>query len=123
MSVREAGKCKPYHSVRPIRLTVYSRFLQATVGGLASSQPPAVRISAVRAVYGFCEHLKSNNSTAVLQPYIQAMLEGLLAVAQQFSCEVLALCLETLYIILGVRYSISYRYQFWWSVMTRINWW
>ena len=40
------------------------------------------------------------------------MLEGLLAVTQQVLCEALALCLETHYIMLGVRYNIGCQHQF-----------
>ena len=79
-----------------------NRFLQATVGGLHPNQPASVRISAVRAVYGFCEHLKATSTTQVLQPFIGDMMEGLLAIAQQFSSDVLALCLETLCVVLKV---------------------
>ena len=79
-----------------------NRSLQATVSGLNPNQPPSVRISAVRAVYGFCEHLKATSSTFVLQPYLHTMMEGLLAIATQFSSEVLALCLETMCVVLAV---------------------
>jgi hypothetical protein len=80
----------------------FHRSLQATVSGLHPNQPPSVRISAVRAVYGFCEHLKATSSTYVLQPYLDTMMEGLLAIATQFSSEVLALCLETMCVVLAV---------------------
>ncbi|KAI0216737.1 Importin-9 [Lamellibrachia satsuma] len=77
-------------------------FLQATVSGLHPNQPATVRISAVRAVFGFCDHLKTTNNKQALQPYIADMTDGLLAIAQQFSTEVLALCLETLNMVLVV---------------------
>lgn len=87
------------------------KFLEATVSGLHPSQPASVRISAVRAVFGFCEHLQSNNSTHALQPYLQNMMEGLLAIAQQFSSEVLALCLETLCVVLAVDKDFTASYE------------
>ncbi|KAK2163574.1 hypothetical protein LSH36_77g04009 [Paralvinella palmiformis] len=85
--------------------------LEATVSGLHPNQPASVRISAVRAVFGFCEHLQSNNSTHALQPYLQNMMEGLLAIAQQFSSEVLALCLETLCVVLAVDKDFTASYE------------
>jgi hypothetical protein len=78
------------------------RFLQATVGGLHPTQPPSVRISAIRAVYGFCEYLKTSDSMQIVRPFLPDILEGLLTVAQQFSSEVLALVLETLVIVVNV---------------------
>ncbi|KAI2659192.1 Lysine-specific demethylase 5B [Labeo rohita] len=58
------------------------QFLQATVSGLHESQPPSVRISAVRAIWG--------------------ILEGLVQLAAQFSSEVLTLVMETLCIVCTV---------------------
>ncbi|KAK7102594.1 importin-9-like [Littorina saxatilis] len=79
-----------------------SRFLQATVGGLHPTQHPSVRISAVRAVFGFCDHLKTTGNIQLLAPYLDNILEGLVTVATQFSTEVLGLCLETLSAIVAV---------------------
>ncbi|XP_013378679.1 importin-9 isoform X1 [Lingula anatina] len=83
------------------------RFLQATVSGLHPSQPPSVRISAVRAVFGFCDHLKQSNTTQLLAPHLGNMFDGLMSIAQQFSTEVLALCLETINIVLSVDSSFT----------------
>jgi importin-9 len=79
------------------------RFLQATVTGIHASQPPTVRISAVRAVSEYCEHLRQNEMTHMLQPFIGDMVDGLLSVATQYSTDVIALCLETLCVVLEVR--------------------
>ncbi|XP_076468794.1 importin-9-like [Babylonia areolata] len=79
-----------------------SRFLQATVGGLHPTQPACVRIGAVRAVFGFCKHLKETGSIQLMAPYLNSILEGLVAVATQFSTEVLGLCLETLSLVVTV---------------------
>ncbi len=43
------------------------RFIEATVRGLDAAQPPCVRISAVRAVCGFCDHLTGIISGGSLQ--------------------------------------------------------
>ena len=79
-----------------------SRFLQATVAGVNPSQLPCVRISAVRAVSEYCSHLSSTDRTHVLQPFIGGMVDGLLSVMTQFSTDVIALCLETLCVVLEV---------------------
>ena len=86
-----------------------SSFLQATVSGLHPNQPASVRISAVRAIFGFCDHLKKTDNKQALQPYIADMMDGLLAIAQQFSTEVLSLCLETLNMVLEVFCEFLYQ--------------
>ncbi|XP_030632870.1 importin-9 [Chanos chanos] len=78
------------------------QFLQATVSGLHDSQPPSVRISAVRAIFGYCDQLKLSESTHVLQPFLPSILEGLVQLAAQFSSEVLTLVMETLCIVCTV---------------------
>ena len=78
------------------------RFLQATVGGLHPTQPASVRIGAVRAVFGFCDHLKTTGNIQLLAPFLDNILEGLVTVATQFSVEVLGLCLETLAVVVTV---------------------
>ncbi|XP_035237885.1 importin-9 [Anguilla anguilla] len=78
------------------------QFLQATVSGLHDSQPPSVRISAVRAIWGYCDQLKMSDSTHVLQPFLPSVLDGLVQLAAQFSSEVLTLVMETLCIVCTV---------------------
>ncbi|KAK5872189.1 hypothetical protein PBY51_012912 [Eleginops maclovinus] len=78
------------------------QFLQATVSGLHDSQPPSVRISGVRAIWGYCDQLKLSDSTHVLQPFLPSILEGLIQLAAQFSSEVLTLVMETLCIVCTV---------------------
>ncbi|MEQ2171396.1 Importin 9, partial [Goodea atripinnis] len=78
------------------------QFLQATVSGLHDSQPPSVRISAVRAIWGYCDQLKLSESTHILQPFLPSVLEGLVQLAAQFSSEVLTLVMETLCIVCTV---------------------
>ena len=49
-------------------------------------------------------HLQESNNTQVLVPFLPNIAEGLVAVATQFSSDVLSLCLETLSIVLSVSY-------------------
>ena len=70
--------------------------------GFDAKQPASVRISAVRSVYEYCDHLKATNNTQVLQPYMAQIMEGILALVAAFSADVLALVLETLHVVLGV---------------------
>ena len=83
------------------------RFLEATISGLQPAQPPSVRISAVRAIYGFCEHLKSSNNQQMLAPVLPEVLDRLVEITGQFSCEVLALTMETIAMVLTVSYMIQ----------------
>ena len=83
-------------------VVIFCRFLQATVAGVNPSQPPCVQISAVRAVAEYCSHLLATDRTHVLQPFIGSMVDGLLSVMTQFSTDVIALCLETLCVVLEV---------------------
>ncbi|MEE6493116.1 hypothetical protein FKM82_016744 [Ascaphus truei] len=78
------------------------QFLQATVSGLHDNQPPSVRISAVRAIWGYCDQLKISESTHVLQPFLPSVLDGLIHLAAQFTSEVLNLVMETLCIVCSV---------------------
>ncbi|OCT94502.1 hypothetical protein XELAEV_18012175mg [Xenopus laevis] len=78
------------------------QFLQATVSGMHDNQPPSVRISAVRAIWGYCDQLKISESTHVLQPFLPSVLDGLIHLAAQFTSEVLNLVMETLCIVCSV---------------------
>ncbi|KAJ9582618.1 hypothetical protein L9F63_023037 [Diploptera punctata] len=78
------------------------QFLQATVTGLQPSQLLSIRISAVRAVWGFCEHLKNSNNTEMLVSLLPSMMDNLVGMATQYSCEVLSLVLETLALVLSI---------------------
>ncbi|XP_059806493.1 importin-9 isoform X1 [Hypanus sabinus] len=78
------------------------QFLQATVSGLHETQPPSVRISAVRAIWGYCDQLKISDCTRVLQPFLHSILDGLIQLATQFSSEVLTLVMETLCVVCTV---------------------
>jgi len=82
-------------------------FLEGTVRGLQQDQPHPVRISAVRAIWGFCNHLRSkpdNDSTRqLLVPLLPALVDGLVAMATNFShsSEILGLILENLAVVLA----------------------
>ena len=55
------GRCLWVASKFPAHLphTAITSFLEGTVRGLQQDQPHPVRISAVRAIWGFCNHLKN----------------------------------------------------------------
>ena len=55
-----------------------------------------------RAVWGFCEHLKTSQTTSMLTPMLPIVTESLLNLAILFSHEVLSLVLETLALVLAV---------------------
>ena len=59
----------------------------------------------MRAIFGFCEHLKNTDNTQALQPYMADALQGLITIAQQYSSEVLALCMEVIVIVASVSNS------------------
>lgn len=72
------------------------------VSALQMHQEILLRLTAVRAVWGFCEHLKSQRATALLTPMLPLVTESLLNLAVMFSNEVLGLVLETLAVVLAV---------------------
>lgn len=82
-------------------------FLEAMVRGLQQDQPHPVRISAVRAIWGFCSHLKSKGEEAssrqLLVPLLPALVDGLVHMAANFSqsSEILGLILENLTVVLS----------------------
>lgn len=98
------GRCLWFASKYAVAMSddLIQRFLQATVSGLQESQPSCVRVSAVRAIWGFCDHLKTTQLIGLLGPYLAPVMEGLLTLATQFSSEVLALVLEAITIVLSV---------------------
>ncbi|XP_071784308.1 importin-9-like [Asterias amurensis] len=87
------------------------RFLVFTVKGLEATQPPAIRISAVRAIYGFCEHLKTSGSTQIIVPYLPEIMEGLIQLATQFNNDVLSLVLECVCVVLTIDDAFTVQYE------------
>ena len=98
-----ASKFPKYQSTE-----MMTAFLEGTVRGLAQDQPHPVRISAVRAIWGFCDHLKTAGETgnvslaSLLVPLLPALVDGLVNMAANFSqsSEILGLILENLAVVL-----------------------
>ncbi|GFT94809.1 importin-9 [Nephila pilipes] len=107
------GRCLWFASRYSALLTedLMKRFLQATVSGLQPSQPATVRVSAVRAVWGFCDHLKTTERVNMMAPYLAPITEGLISLAVQFSSEVLALVLESISIIITIDENFTAQYE------------
>ena len=85
--------------------------LQAIVTGIHEAQSPVIRISAVRAIGSLCQHLSkeskqtnqpSNPWMDILKPYLAPLTEGLVSVAMHYGTDVMALCLDTLVVVLKV---------------------
>ena len=76
---------------------------------MVQEQAVPVRISAVRAIWGFCHHLKSKaqtdseSSRQLLVPLLPALVDGLVNMATNFShsSEILGLILENLAVVLS----------------------
>ena len=85
------------------------QFILDTCTGLQSEQPAVVRISAVRAIWGFCDHLRRNEEKrrALLAPVLPAMHEALLNMCIVFnsSSEVMGLVLENMAVVLAVSFN------------------
>lgn len=81
-----------------------TNLLSATAAALSpqQNQPACVKISAVRALYNFCDYYKLNETTEMLKPYLGPFLDGLVAVSSQFSTDVLCLGLETLALLCSI---------------------
>ena len=56
--------------------------------------------------FRFCAQLKSSQSTRLLTPFLQPILESLLAMATQFTEDVLSLVLESLRIVMSVSVTV-----------------
>ncbi|XP_049847541.1 importin-9 isoform X3 [Schistocerca gregaria] len=82
--------------------TLLEQFLQATVNGLQANQAHQIRISAVRAVYGFCTHLKNSQNINCLKAVLPAVMDGLLVMVNQYTTEFLCLVLETISTVLSI---------------------
>ena len=99
------GSKFPSHLQQP----AMASFLEGTVRGLHHDQPHPVRISAVRAIWGFCNHLRGSKGAEesprrqLLVPLLPALVEGLVNMASNFShsSEILGLILENLAVVLS----------------------
>ncbi|XP_015606737.1 importin-9 isoform X2 [Cephus cinctus] len=83
---------------------ISARFLEATVNGLQENQPSCIRISAVKAVYWFCEASSSGNSAInnIMRSHLPAIFQGLFNLANQPSTEVLTLLMETFAVLVSL---------------------
>lgn len=54
----------------------------------------------------FCAHLKMSNNTQILAPFLPKIMDGLLTMATQSTDDVLALVLESLRIVMSVRWLL-----------------
>ena len=77
-------------------------YLSTTVTALQPSQPAVLRISAVKALYGFCDYLKSKGAGSLILPYLGPSIDGLLVMAEQATPDALALVLEALTLVISV---------------------
>ncbi|KAK8783595.1 hypothetical protein V5799_010042 [Amblyomma americanum] len=78
------------------------RFLQTTVDCLQQTQSATLRVSAVRAMWGFCQYLNNHNLASQLSPFLAPFTDGLISLSTQFSSDVLALAMEALSIVIAV---------------------
>lgn len=103
------GRCLWVGSKFPSSLPgpAITSFLEGTVRGLQADQPHPVRISAVRAIWGFFSHLRSKaaleTSRTLLAPMLPATVDGLanMCTTFQHSSEILGLVLENLAVVLS----------------------
>lgn len=102
------GRCLWVASKFPSHLpqSAITSFLEGTVRGLQEGQPHPVRISAVRAIWGFCNHLRNQEagdaSKSLLVPLLPALVNGLVNMCANFSqsSEILGLIMENLAVVL-----------------------
>ena len=76
----------------------------ATVSGLTADKPTIVRISAVRAIWGFSQYLRASKNRTLLTPFLPAVTDALINMCGAFnsSTEVLGLILQNLSLVLAV---------------------
>ena len=81
-----------------------TRFVEATVSGLAVDKPTIVRISAVRAIWGISQHLRASKNRTLLTPFLPAVTDALIHMCGAFnsSAEVLGLILQNMSLVLAV---------------------
>ena len=100
------GRCLWIGSKFPSRISnpAMTRFVEATVSGLTADKPTIVRISAVRAIWGFSQYLRSSKNRTLLTPFLPAVTDALINMCGAFnsSSEVLGLILQNLSLVLAV---------------------
>ena len=114
----------PSESSNNLAHSPMGRFVEATVRGLQADQIAVVRIAAVRAIWGFCSHLRSSASKkhlseetsierALLNPVLPATIDALINMCTTFSksTEILGLILENMAVVLGCDPSFTASYE------------
>ena len=104
--------------------TPMGRFVEATVRGLQADQIAVVRIAAVRAIWGFCSHLRNTASKkhlseetsierALLNPVLPATIDALINMCTTFSksTEILGLILENMAVVLSCDPTFTASYE------------
>ncbi|XP_014471469.1 PREDICTED: importin-9 [Dinoponera quadriceps] len=81
---------------------VSSRFLEATVNGLQENQPSCIRISAVKAIYWFCETPSEESIANIIRCHLPNIFRGLFNLASQPSTDVLLLVMETFHVLIAL---------------------
>lgn len=82
---------------------VSSRFLEATVNGLQENQPPCIRISAVKAIYWFCEASTEKDFLVnIIRCHMPNIFQGLFNLVSQPNTDVLTLVMETFQMLVWV---------------------
>lgn len=81
---------------------VSSRFVEATVNGLQENQPSCIRISAVKAIYWFCETPSEESIANIIRCHLPNIFRGLFNLASQPSTDVLLLIMETFHVLIAV---------------------
>ncbi|XP_054165468.1 importin-9-like [Oppia nitens] len=84
-----------------MNIETLNSFLQSTANSLMA-ESPVIRISAAKATFVVCDHIKSTNKTSLIKPYLGLMFDGLLAFGTRYSTEVLSLVLETVCILISI---------------------
>ena len=130
---KHLSRCPPMSSESSLNQNLANspmgRFVEATVRGLQADQIAVVRIAAVRAIWGFCSHLRSTASKkissqqqlvsdecsierALLNPVLPATIDALINMCTTFSksTEILGLILENMAVVLGCdpKFTASY---------------
>ncbi|XP_026826550.1 importin-9 isoform X2 [Ooceraea biroi] len=79
---------------------VNSRFLEGTVNGLQENQPSCIRISAVKAIYWFCEASTGKDSIVdIMRCHMPNIFQGLFNLVSQPNTDVLTSVMETLHML------------------------
>lgn len=86
---------------------VSSRFLEAAVNGLQENQPSCIRISAVKAIYWFCEIPSEEAIANIISCHLPNIFRGLFNLASQPSTDVLILVMETFHELIAVNTNAS----------------